>query len=286
MKNVLSILIVGIFILSALGPCAKAAPIESAYSANSLDDDVPQWSVGDTWTYTIDNIVVDYEKNGQKIFIEGSIADFSWKVTDTSGDYYTVAISGKLTATYDIILSSQTMSLHLVGEFKPLLTRFTGIMQFTKSNLDLHDVSIQLKGITKAKINSLPVALPIPFKLSTDGQLSGNFPLFDFPLHAFKFWTLPDLTLTMSSTFGGLFGLIQIPFTVGIHYSWTPFAFFCNDKQDITVEAGTFSAYKISSLIGEYFEYYYAPTVGNIVKVDTILPNGEVHGELKSTNYS
>lgn len=286
MKRMVSLLFVGIFVLGVLGAGVKGSRnIQQVYSTSYLDDEVPEWHVGDSWTYTIDSIIIDYNQGGQKIFMEGSIADFNWKVSDTSGDYYTVAVSGKLTVTYDILLSSQTKTLHLVGEFKPLMTRLTGTLQFTKSDLDLNDVSIQLKGITKAKINSLPFAFPIPFKLVAEGDLNVDLPLFDFPLHGLKFWNLPDLTITMISTFGGLFGIIQIPFTVGVHYYWTPFAFMCSDKSDITVQAGTFSAYKISSLIGEYFEYYYASSEGNIVKVDAVLPNGEVHGQLKSTNY-
>lgn len=286
MKKILSLLIVGIFVLSGLGAVAKNSETNlPSYGTTSLDDDVPEWHIGDIWTYTVDNITINYNQGGQKLFIDGKIDDFSWKVTDINGDFYTVAITGKLTATYDIYLSSETLTLKLLGSFKPSLTRLTGTIQFTKSDLEIHDVSVQLKGITKTKINSIPFAIPIPFKLITEGDLSVDFPLFDFPLYGLKFWNLPDLTATMSATFGGIFGIIQIPFTMGIHYSWTPLAFLCLDKQDVTVEAGTYSAYKISSLIGGYFDYYYAPDVGNLVKIDAILPNGEVHGELKSTNY-
>ncbi|MDH7517848.1 MAG: hypothetical protein QHH19_05840 [Candidatus Thermoplasmatota archaeon] len=286
MKRILSFLLLGILVLSVIEAVAESNQTNlSLQETTFLDDDAPEWNVGDTWIYTIDNVVVDYNKSGQKIFMNGTIDDLRWKVTDTSGDYYTLAVSGKLTAFYDIVLSSQTKTFHLVGEFKPSLTRFTGTIQLTKSDLELHDLSIQIRGITRTKINSLPFAIPIPFKLVGDGQLSVDVPLFDFPLYELKFWNLPDLTITMSSVFGGIFGVIQIPFTVSVHYSWTPFAFFCLEKKDVTVEAGTYSAYKIQSLIGDYFEYYYAPAAGNIIKVDAVLPNGEVHGELKSTNY-
>jgi len=101
-----------------------------------------------------------------------------------------------------------------------------------------------------------------------------------------KFWNLPDVTLTMSSTFGGIFGLIQIPFTVTVHYSFMPFAFWMLDQESITVPAGTYNADKIVSLIGDTFAYYYAPSAGNIVKIDLVLPLGELHAALKSTTYS
>jgi len=285
MKKMLSLMIVCIFVFGGFTVSARNSRPNLPYTTAYFDDDAPEWQVGDTWTYKIDSIIVDYDQSGQKILIDGSIDDFTWKVTDTSGDYYTVSISGKLTATYDIYLASQTLTLHLVGSFKPTLTRLVGVIQFTKSSLQVHDISLQLKGISSAKINSIPFSIPLFFKLVTEGDLSDDFPLLVFPMSTPKLWNMPDLQLAMSSTFGGLFGLIQIPFTVGVHYSFIPFAFICLNKEDVTVGAGTFNAYKITSLIGDYFEYYYAPTVGNIVKFDVILTNGEAHGELKSTNY-
>lgn len=286
MKKIFSILVVGVFCLSSIGAVVSAnQTIHPSSKATTFSDDVPVWNVDDTWTYAVHSIIVNYSSGGQQIHMNGDIADFTWTVTNTTGDYYTLALTGKVNATYDILLTSQTTTIHFVGSFKPTLTRLKGTLQLTKSDLQVHHVSLQLVGITMTKINSLPFNLPFPFKLVSEGSLTADFPLFDFPLSAVQFWNLPDLTLTMSSTFGGIFGLIQIPFTVGVHYSWTPLAFYTLGKEDVTVLAGTFSAYKIDSLIGNYFEYYYAPVAGNIVKIDVVLPNGELHAELTSTSY-
>ena len=90
----------------------------------------------------------------------------------------------------------------------------------------------------------------------------------------------------MSVHAGGPFGLINIPITFSTHYSWMPLAFHCKDKKDITVEAGSFNAWEIESTFFDLFEYYYAPSVGNIIKIDATMPNGDIKAELKSTNYS
>jgi len=286
MKKTLSLLIVCIFISSGIGvAAAHGQSTLSPHSASPLDDDVPVWNVGDAWTYTIHNITVNYTQGAQGIFIDGNIDDFSWTVSDTTGDYYTVAVTGKVNATYDFSLASQSSTIRFVGSFKPTLTRLKGTMQFTKSDLQIHSLSFQLLGLTMTKINSLPFALPFPFRLVSEGSLSVDFPLFDFPLYGLKFWDLPDFTLTMSSTFAGIFGLIQLPFTVTVHHSWVPLSFWAFDKQDVTVEAGTYSAYRITSIVWDYFVYYYAPDVGNLIKIDASLPNGGAHAELKSTNY-
>jgi hypothetical protein len=286
MKKIVSLIIVAAFIFSGISVVASPSQtMRQSSKAISSDDNVPVWTVDNSWTYTINNIVVNYSYGGKQIHMNGQIDDFTWTVTDTTGDYYTVSLTGKITATYDIILSTGTSTFHFVGSFTPSLTRLKGTLQLTKSDLQIHHLSIQLVGITMTKINSLPFNIPFPFKLISDGSLNVDFPLFDFPLSFLEFWNLPDLTLTMSSTFGGIFGLIQIPFTVTVHYGFTPLAFWVVGSEQVTVPAGTYTADKIVSLLGDGFTYYYAPAAGNIVKIDLVLPLGELHAQLKSTTY-
>jgi len=251
-----------------------------------LDDDVPVWNVGDSWTYTIDDFTFDYEEGGQKLFFDGNIDDFTWTVADTSGTTYIVDFTAELSCDFEVFLSSSSTSFYVTGNIKNTLTRVTGTLTFTKSNLQLQGMSAQIMGIVSAKISPLPIALPIPFKATMNVDLSTEFPLFDFPLYSNKFWTLPDMDIVVSIHAGGIFGLISIPITFTTHYSWMPLAFHCKDKQDISVEAGTFDAWEIESTFFDLFRYYYAPEVGNIVKIDATMANGDVHGELKSTNYT
>ncbi len=285
----MKIKILGIMIcmLMMLSVATVAEPIkikQISKGTTTFDDDVPIWSVGDSWTYTINNFTVDYDVSGQKMFMDGKIDDFEWTVADTSGSTYEVDFTGKLTAEYEIYLSSSSMTLWVTGTFKPALTRITGTITFTKSDLEIEDVFAEIKGITMAKISPIPIPLPIPFKLTLNGDLSTVFPIFDFPLSTLKTWALPDIDVEMNAQMGGIFGLIKIPVSFQTHYSWTPLAFWCWSKESITVEAGPFDAWKISSIIGGFFEYHYAPSVGNLVKIDATMPNGDIHGELKSTN--
>ncbi len=284
--KILGIMVCMLVILSA---AAVAEPIkikQISKGTTSFDDDVPTWNVGDSWTFTINDFTVDYDESGQKMFMDGKIDDFKWTVTDTSGSSYKVDFTGEITADYEIYLSSPSATLYVTGTFKPTLTHLTGAITFTKSDLEIEDISAEIKGITMATISPIPIPLPIPFKLTLDGDLSTVFPIFDFPLHALKPWALPDIDIEMNVQFGGIFGLIKIPVTFPTHYSWTPLAFWCWSKESITVEAGTFDAWEISSIIGGFFEYYYAPSVGNLVKIDIAMPNGNVHGELKSTTVT
>lgn len=251
----------------------------------SMDDDVPIWNVGDSWTYTVTDFTVDYDQGGQKIFVDGTIDDFIWTVESTAGSTYQVEFTGKINCQYDIILSSSTGTLHVTGTMKNTLTSFSGTIVFTKSDLQIRDVSGEIKGITFGKIAPLPFALPLPFKMTVDGDLSQDFPLFDFPLSVPKFWNLPNIEATMRIRVGGLFGLISIPMTFYVEYPYTILAFYCKDQRDISVEAGVFNAYEIESTFFDLFEYYYAPAVGNLIKIDATLTNGDVHAQLKSYNW-
>ena len=283
MKGTFIAIVVGLFILiTGISTAQQPTPAPVA----PLDDNVPEWQVGNSWTYVVHNLAVTYDVSGQKILINGTIDDFTWTVTNISDPtYYTVGFTGKLTASYDIKVTSISGNLQVKGTFKPSLTHLKGTILFTKSDLKIHGVTAEIKGLTAAVIAPLKIPLPIPFKITAYGDFSDDFPLFDFPLSSNKYWSMPNLQITMQANAGGILGIFSFPITFGTEYSWTPFAFHCQDKRDVTVPAGTYNAYKISSLFGEYFDYYYAPDIGNLIKIDASLQNGAVSAELTATNY-
>jgi hypothetical protein len=283
----LAIIIIALFLINIV---AVAAPTTKELKENKttyFDDPVPTWSAGDTWTYTFSNFNVDYTYGDVKILIDGRIDDFKWTVDDTSGTDYVVKLSGEITAnSYEIYIPFSSKIIHITGSIKPKLTTLSGTIVFTQSDLEIKDISAELKGIISAKISPIPFSIPIPFKVTLDASLSTVFPIFDFPLSDNKFWNLPAIDIESKINVGGRFGLIKFPFTLTTSYSWIPLAFHCKPKVDVTVEAGIYSAYNISSTFFDFFEYYYAPSVGNLVKIEATMPNGAVQGELKSTNYS
>ncbi|UCF11961.1 MAG: hypothetical protein JSW06_07945 [Thermoplasmatales archaeon] len=263
-----------------------AEPIEIKQISNEtimINDDVPSWNKDDSWTYRLDEINIDYNVGGQKIFMDGNIDDFKWAVTDTSGSNYKVDFRGKPTAEYEIRLPLSSMTLGINGTFKSALTRITGTITFTKSDLEIVDISAEIKGISVAKIYPIPIPLPIPFKLTFETDFNKDIPIFDFPLvEPTQSWFILNLNANMDLTIGGIFGLIKIPINFNSNYPLVIFE--CEGKQDIAVAAGIFSAYRIRPIIGDFFEYYYAPSVGNLVKIEFNMPNGNIRGELISTN--
>lgn len=73
------ILGVMVCMLVMLSVAAVAGPTKIKQISNettNFDDDVPIWSDGDSWTYTINNFTVDYDVSGQKMFMDGKIDVF------------------------------------------------------------------------------------------------------------------------------------------------------------------------------------------------------------------
>jgi hypothetical protein len=286
MKRTIFGIILGSLLLSA-SLAVGLSPSTNQTPTTSFADDVPEWTVGDSWTYKVNSLNINYDESGQVVKLNGTIDDFTWTVTDTSDSlYYTVSYTGKLTAVYDFTFTSSSGTIHATGTFNSKFVRLKGTILFTKDNLQIHQITAEIKGLTAAVIAPLKIRLPIPFQFIMQSTHSDDFPLFDFPLSTPKIWGLPAMDITLHCYAGGIFGLIGFPITFGISYSWNPLAFFCLTKGDVTVPAGTYSAYTITTIIGSFFEYYYAPAVGNLIKIDVALPNGAVSAELKSTTYS
>lgn len=283
-KNVIISLLALMLVIPSF--IATAETTEKSNPIIIQSDDVPIWEVGDSWTFFVSEFTVNYTYGDLNIVMDGQIDDFKWTVSDTSGSSYIVDITGKVSATFACAFPIGDNVLNVNGDINPARNKITGKIVLTKSNLEIEDFNAEIKGIASVQIEPLPIKLPLPIKITADADLSTVFPLFNFPLHLLKFWNMPDLDITMYTTFGGMFGIIKIPITFYVSYSWMPLAFSILVQESITVPAGTYDAWRIQSLIGDYFVYYYAAEVGNLIKIDVNMPSGGIQAELIDTNFS
>lgn len=282
-KTIVTILVCMLVVPSII---VSAEPIDNTKESTNYDDDVPIWNNGDSWTYSVSEFWVNFTYEGKNIKMVGKIDDFKWTVTDTSGSSYKVDITGEITANYEITLPLGSLVLYFSGTIKPTWTNLKGTIIFGKSNLEIEDFNAEITGLTSIQILPIPIKFPILVKITADADLSTVFPLFEFPLHTLKLWNMPEIDVITNLNLGGIFGIIKIPIIISAHYDWIPFAFTCLYQESVTVEAGTYDAWLIKSLLGGFFEYYYAPSIGNIVKIDVNMPRGGIEAQLKTTNYS
>jgi hypothetical protein len=275
-----------IFMLVIPSCIVSAERIETINSPMYLDDDVPIWNVGNSWTYQISEFSIDYTYEDLNIVMNGQIEDFKWTVSEVTSTSYIVDVEGKVSATFEGALPFGGSILNVNGDIESNRNKINGKIVFTKTNLEIEDFNAEIKGLAKVQIQPIPFKLPLPVKITADADLSTVFPLFSFPLKNPKIWNLPEIDITMKTSFGGIFGIIKIPLTFNTYYPFTPFAFsILGDMVTVTVPAGNYDAWRIKSTIGSFFEYYYAPSVGNLIKIDVNMPNGGIKGELVNKNY-
>ena len=148
------------------------------------------------------------------------------------------------------------------------------------------------------------ITIPIPARISLNANSNNPFTVLDFPLSTGKVWGLPSATFSVNGEIksiwlnvlnfinkvAGLLGKELIPpviadllpvidimdmiealdlidiFNGYLERAEYPDVFSCSNLETVTVEAGTFDAYNISVMQG-LGHIYYAPEVGNIIKI-------------------
>jgi len=276
--------IIGILIFTILMfNCITFAEI---VDINKKEEDPPIWKVGDSWTYTIHKLVVNKIEDDHKIYLNGSIDDFVCTVVETNGSIYKVDFNGKINGFYECYIKPKKIPFYAKGNLKNSTSTFNGSIFFNKENLEIVDISAQIKGRTYVKIYPLPIYLNLPFKVVIENFLSRKIPILEFPLEVGNYWNFPKMKTITYLNASGPFGLIKIPVKVSKIYPFIPSAFHCSSKKIITVEAGTFNTYQIS--VGFFGisknKYYYSPDIGNIVKMDIDTNATTIIMELKDTN--
>jgi len=189
-------------------------------------------------------------------------------------------------------------------------------------NIDL--TSLLRVKITEQSFVPIPIpALFVPLRVNLNCNFQDTLPIINFPLSVEKTWTLPSITFSIDGQIRSIwlnivnfvvrivriFGIDIIPPEIAsllpridignlitalkgdnivfINSSiWQETPLLGVDTfGDVTVPAGTFSAYNIILPIS-LGNLYYSPEVGNIVKMTIGSLDAEINMELKDTNYS
>jgi len=283
-KKTIVIFLVSMLVIPSIIVSGEQIKEEKTTTSSTMDG--PIWKIGTSWTYTIDNFWVNYTYKENNIQLAGRIDDFKLTVAEITETTYIVDISGTVSASYKVTAVMGNIILRFNGVIDPSSNRLKGTIIFDKENLHIKDFDAQIVCFSAVQFFNLPINIPLILKITADATLSTPFPLLDFPLHTLKFWNLPEIDLDTDVNIGGILGIFKVPMTINRHYDWTPLAFCCLYQETITVEGGTYDAWRILSLIGGYYDYYYSDFVGNLIKMEFELPNGGASGELKSYEIS
>jgi len=342
MKKPLSILLLCTLILAPLS-LAQSATLSHPQVLASTSVDVPVWSVGNNWTYDINNITVDVEEENFTVHVHAAIEDFTMEVVGETTDYYLVHVKPTaITGDYAIYANLGDGPINVTGLLKKIVLE--GTLQVAKADLGIKRINLTIDGKLTITVHEQPYFPPLSHTFTFSTVIDSSFifgepyRIIVFPLEVGNNWGIPANTVTLSGTIdspwfklvnfinqkvrqwhliGPLANLLQtdeaslqnisdilddiLP-TVDIAHvmntylsgntintSEIPPILICNDTEVVTVPAGTYTAYNITTLVGGGM-IYYAPDAGYLIRMKgrfaDALPfiNG-INMELASTNY-
>jgi len=224
----------------AIGIISQNYHIISAYDTVSRiisEGDIPTWSLGDVWTYTIDPLSFSND-NGS---FSGSIENFQQTVVGMVEDTYTIAITGDITG--DITVNGFS------GE---LSGGISGTSQVRVSDLAEYTTEVHSQGTITY------MWIPFAYEMNLYTSSSPALEIYDFPMHIGEQWQIDSLTTLIGSF--SIEGVYDQSFNES---QWVEETITCMQQESITVPAGTYACYKIER---SATQSWYSTEVGNMVK--------------------
>ena len=245
------------------------------------------WKQDDCWVYD-----VELKTAVEQFFpfsLEGSISDLTFCVKNAASDDYQLNFKGRMNGQVNVLIDTgiAPFPLNITGWLR--LTTLQGKVSLTKDGFGLKEINFHLHGKARVWPRPVPIILPVPFDIQATLKLDNPCELFGFDSFDIgSYWIIPSPTFSIDITFSPYFGIIiskSFEFTDLGFPSWATIYTEIVGKEEVTVPAGTYEAYKIWVEEGGGVEYYYAPEVSNIIKIQTNedFPFGYFRSELKST---
>lgn len=228
---------------------------------------IDPWDIGDSWTYHMYAINLTL---GDVLFLHGSSDKLYFNVTDETNDLYKLSFSGRIKG-------------DVKGGCFSKFVRISGNIIFEKPNFVIKTFKAYLNGILLLNTNNNLLHIPLPFNTTMDVNFDPYLDIFPFPFIVGEGGGIPDVSINNQI----LVRVFGIPYhNLRYIFSIDKLPYLCLKEEEITVEAGTFDAYRI--FFAEELNYSFSPEICNVVKLSIDLCFGYfvMRGELISTNYS
>jgi hypothetical protein len=233
----------------------------STLSFQNYEAEVPVWNVGDSWTY-------DVELDGSSdalISFDGKVEDLVFRVVADTESSYKLEFNGQVNG------EVSTEDSSITGTLKDTIVE--GDLSIEKSMLGIQQLDAQISG--KIIITLIPIPLTINLTLNFNPAYNS----LDFPISVGKQWIITSSDVIGNADISSLLEGVAIFTSVGGGNAN------CISIESITVEAGTYEAYKIIG-DGDISEIYYTEIAGNVIKALASTSNyDEIILELVSTTY-
>jgi len=214
MKSKLFGLLICIMLLTTLLAAAKPAnsiPVTTSsktQAASSTMVDVPVWEIGDTWTYRVNDLSINYTTGTQSVLLQGSITQLPLEVTNTTGDFYTLSFATTMNGIGHITANPSDGPVNISITFSDLAIQ--GTLKVEKSTLGIKNIAFSFDNqkIAFNVIDQPYITLPswlhkISAKFTSNIDINSDISvsLLSFPLFTGMYW---DLIATNISVNGKL----------------------------------------------------------------------------------
>lgn len=216
--------------------------IDNEPVSNFLADNVPVWDVDYSWTYTGGFFIED---NGIMMDIDFNEAYFG--VTNVGASSYDLVFGGDI----DGALTVSDISLEVITD------SITGSFEVTKSTLGFSQMTITMTG----SIIMMGIPVPLPGVAEITINYVPDLGIVEFPIEVGNTWTVPsiDVFIEIEITVMGI-----ISETHYINQTGGGISAACVGQEYVVAGDVNYLAYNIT--YGAIY-IYYAPIVGNIVKM-------------------
>jgi len=247
----------------------------------------PSWNIGDYWTYNIE--LSTYIEDYFPISLSSSMNDLALSISDQSGDVYTIELEGTVDGCIEALIQLAPIPFDIVVTGWLKRTTIDGNIRLTCSNFGIHEINLHLHGRARVLISPFPIILPLPFDLTLTIICHSPYLLIGFTqMEVGEFWVIPETNFSIHAFYSPFFGIISKDFGLDdlSPPNWADIYTECMATETVTVPAGTYETYKIWVEEGGIIEYYYAPEVNNIIKLQTNeeLESFTFQSELQSTS--
>ncbi|GEM_PF-319266 len=176
----------------------------------TLDEDVPLWEEGTTWTYKIGDIDFTLDEiEGRYIDAHFTTGDLSLEVTEVSNTSYTTDIritDADITVDINLSIDFEEAPMKITGHLTNI--DIEGTIYFDRSNLGITRIEATIAGdLDLASILDLPPLLQILINLipnditiNLEGDFDEPYSSLNFPLETEKGWGLPPAIVTLDGT--------------------------------------------------------------------------------------
>lgn len=173
--------------------------------SNASVDNVPIWDIGDSWSYKVENMAIDFEQGGQYIHLILETNKLQLKVNEVRTETYIVEINADVSGSGNIYVDLGDGPVNITLKLKD--TTLIGTVVFNKTDLGIKQLNPILSGRVivdvieqpYVEVNLPPIPIRVTMNITLD-DLSNPISIINFPLEIGNIWGINSTNISIDGT--------------------------------------------------------------------------------------